>query len=86
MNSISVSYEGRVDGSTALATGVVLDTWLRGGPAPSADGVTLSQIAEVVLEGFTWARPRDTRLAVDLSAADGMLEPCTLLHNTIKAD
>ena len=64
---------------STLATGVVL----RGGPAPSADDVTLSQTALVVLEDFTWTRPRDARFPADLSAADGMLEACTLLQNTI---
>ena len=58
-----------------------MGTGLRGGPAPSADDAALSQIALVVLDDFTWARPRDIR--VNLSAADGMLEACVLLQNTI---
>lgn len=76
------SYLGRAGDSTTLVWGAELGAWFRGGPAPSADGATLSQIAVVVLEGFTWVRLRDTRLAVDLSAADGMLEACVLLQNT----
>ena len=77
-----IYYMGRAGDSTTLVWGAELGAWFRGGPAPSADGATLSQIAVVVLEGFTWVRLRDTRLAVDLSAADGMLEACVLLQNT----